>query len=275
MNNKITVETILKKIKNLQGRNDLHTVFCDILEISAIEISNQFDIRNPYWENRENRYKDIINKYNDDERKLIKDIFTDLFILLSQMSEPDGIFNDYLGKLYMFSNTSSNKSGQFFTPYSVSKLCAKTIIDKNDKAILNHQIITLNEPTCGSGGMILAGVEMLKNLGINYKNRLLVVCSDIDKRCVHMTYLQLALAGVPAIILHQNTLTQETFDEWHTPALCLNWMRFRKTVKYINYELTQEEEKDYEEWNKSYDKDKSIEKISIKEESLDNNRLYL
>ncbi len=172
------------------------------------------------------------------------------------MAEPDGVFDDYLGRLYMFSGTSSSSAGQFFTPYSVAKLCAEMTI--NTKDISNQQIITLNEPTCGSGGMVLAGVEVLRNKGINYADRLLVVCGDLDKRCVHMAYLQLALAGVPAIILHQNALTLETWDEWHTPVLCLNWMRFRRTIKYFNHQMTEEEMKEYLEWNQTYNASETI-----------------
>lgn len=250
MADRITVQTLAKKIEKLEGKNDWYGCLCDVFELSAIVLSNQFDYREPYWSNREKRYKDLIKKYDEDEFKQLQDIFSDLFILLSQMAEPDGVFDDYLGRLYMFSGTSSKRAGQFFTPYNVSKLCAEMTIREKD--ITNQQIITLNEPTCGSGGMILAGVEALRNKGINYADRLLVVCSDVDKRCVYMTYLQLALSGVPAIILHQNTLTLETFDEWHTPALCLNWMRFRKTIRYINHQLTEEEMKEYDEWNKTY-----------------------
>ena len=203
MADRITVQTIAKKIEKLEGKNDWYGCLCDVFELSAIVLSNQFDYREPYWSNREKRYKDLIKKYDEDEFKQLQEIFSDLYILLSQMAEPDGVFDDYLGRLYMFSGTSSKRAGQFFTPYNVSKLCAEMTIREKD--IANQQIITLNEPTCGSGGMVLAGVEALRNKGVNYADRLLVVCSDVDKRCVYMTYLQLALSGVPAIILHQNT----------------------------------------------------------------------
>ena len=115
-------------------------------------------------------------------------------MLLSSAVFDDGVFSDYLGELFMNCGFGSNRNGQFFTPYHVSKLCAKLCIGEPPE----DKIITLNEPCCGSGGMVLAAMDVLKNdFGINYTIDCFVDCSDIDLRCVHMTYLQLSLAGVP------------------------------------------------------------------------------
>ena len=233
----ITIETIGKKLIKLQGRNDWYAVLCDVFELSAISLSNQFDLREPLWTDRENRYKDIIKKYNEAEHKLIAEIFSDIYILLSGMATGESPFDDYLGKLYMYSGTQSKGSGQFFTPYCVSKLMGRLSITKEDVERKfkedPNRIFTLHEPTCGSGGLILAGVEALQECGVNYANDLLVVCGDLDKRCVHMTYIQLALAGVPAVIFHQDALTLQTWDVWHTPAYCLNYLRLRKAFKKV------------------------------------------
>lgn len=80
------------------------------------------------------------------------------------------------------------------------------------------------------GGMVLALVENLHKNGFNYSRNLFVECGDIDSRCVHMAYLQLGLSGVPAVIYHRNALSMETWDVWHTPALCMQWLRFRHLV---------------------------------------------
>ena len=55
-----------------------------------------------------------------------------------------------------------------------------------------------------------------------------MMAGDLDIRCVHMTYLQLALAGVPAIVCHQNTLTNELWSVWKTPAFIFQYHRFCK-----------------------------------------------
>lgn len=76
--------------------------------------------------------------------------------------------------------------------------------------------------------MSLGALNVLKSYGINYTRNCFIECSDIDLRCVHMAYLQLSLAGVPAIIKHQNTLTLETWSVWKTPAFIFQYLRFHK-----------------------------------------------
>ena len=76
--------------------------------------------------------------------------------------------------------------------------------------------------------MLIAALEVLKSLGVNYARNCFMEANDVDIRCVHMTYLQLALAGVPAIVRHQNTLTRECWSVWYTPAYLFQYLRFRK-----------------------------------------------
>ena len=221
---------INRLIERLLYRMDRYSVLSDVFEIAAITVSNRFDRRPTVYEARENRYKEIVKKYDKDEQDVIVKVFTEIYLLLTGMV--DRGFDDYLGKLYMMSGTSNSVAGQFFTPYDVSRMCAEVTVyqESISRSMKTNEIITLNEPTCGSGGMILAAVEALHRRGFNYSNNLLVKCGDVDSRCVHMAYLQLSLAAIPAVILHQNALTLETWGTWHTPALCINWMRFADKV---------------------------------------------
>jgi type I restriction-modification system DNA methylase subunit len=54
---------------------------------------------------------------------------------------------DVLGELYMKLNLGNAKTGQFFTPNSVSKLMAKISYD-NDFKELKQPFIILSEPAC-------------------------------------------------------------------------------------------------------------------------------
>ena len=224
-----TIDEILKLLDNFTYKVGIHEILSDIFKCGAIAISNQFD--KTQSKGREEQYKKTILKYDKKERQLIAEIFTKIYMLL-QSSINNG-FNDYLGELYMASQTSNNKAGQFFTPYSVSKACAEACIDEKtvNEYIEKDKIIKLNEPACGSAGMIIAAVDVLYNkYKFNYSRNLFVECSDIDQRCVHMTYLQLSLIGVPAIIYQRDTLTMKTWQRWETPALIIQWLRFRNIL---------------------------------------------
>lgn len=224
-----TIEGIIKKFDRATYRVDRRKLLSDIFECGAIAISNKFDLRQA--EDREKRYTDIMNEYQLTERVLMQDIFGDIFALLSSVAYSDGVFDDYLGKLFMESGTSNDKAGQFFTPYSVSKMSARLTIDKEtvEKHKKDDSILTVSEPACGSGGMVLAALDVLKNsYDFNYARNCFVEATDIDARCVYMCYLQLSLAGVPAIIKQQDTLSRELYQVWKTPAYIMQFMRFCK-----------------------------------------------
>lgn len=227
-NNVPTVNEILKILEKGLYKVNAHEFLSDVFECGAIAISNRFDMTQ--YQEREKRYLQIIKKYEPDMQQLIADVFAKIFLLLTQQTNPLVGFNDYLGELYMKSETSNSKAGQFFTPYCVSRLCAEVSI--NEKAITEameqDRILTLSEPACGAGGMIIAAADVLYNkYHFNFARNLIVECSDIDSRCVHMTYLQLGLAGIPAVIFRRDTISMETWERWETPAYIMQYTRFR------------------------------------------------
>lgn len=221
-----TVDDILKLLDKGAYKTNRYELLSDIFQCGAIAISNEFDI--PQAQEREKTYLNIIKKYDKDMQYLIAEIFAKIYLLLT--SQIDYGFADYIGELYMKSETSSKNAGQFFTPYHLSKACAEVAIGKEkvEGYIEQDKILTLNEPACGSGGMIIATIDTLYNkYDFNYSRNLFVECSDIDARCVYITYLQLACTGVPAVIYQRDTLTLQTWQRWETPAYIMQWLRFR------------------------------------------------
>ena len=227
-----TVDEIIKRIKSATYRVDTSQLIADVFECGAISIANTVAI--PQDQEREERYKQIMEKYEPAERQLLCEIFGMIYALLSSVVYDNGVFKDYLGDLFMRCNQGNNSTGQFFTPYHISQFMAKaTIGDEVITKAENDGILTVCDPCCGAGGLMLAALDVLKNdYNINYARNCFIECSDIDIRCVHMTYLQLSLAGVPAIIKHQNSLSRELWSVWKTPAFVFQYSRFHQ---YENY----------------------------------------
>lgn len=231
---KPTVDDILRLLDKGTYKVGRHEFLSDLFEMSAIAISNQFDFLQA--EEREKTYVALINKYDKGMQQLIVQTFDEIYKLLSNQYNPVIGFADYLGEIYMKSETSSSKSGQFFTPYNLSKLCAKCSLNEVaiKEAMEQDKIIKLHEPTCGSGGMIIAVADVLYNdYHFNISRNLLVECGDIDKRCVRMSYLQLSLAGIPAVIFQRDGITLETWERWETPAYIMNYSRFKNAFKKL------------------------------------------
>ena len=221
-------DEIVKDIEKAAFQVDNFKFVSDLFECGAIAISNAVDLAQK--DKREERYLQIIRSYKPAQQKSLAEIFAKIYALLASVVYDNGSFNDNLGEIFMRCNLGNKIAGQFFTPYHISEFMARAsmgetlIREKTDK----NEIITINDPCCGGGGMLMAALEVLHDSGVNYARNCFMEANDIDLRCVHMTYLQLALAGVPAIVRHQDTFTRDCWSVWYTPAYLFQYLRFRK-----------------------------------------------
>jgi hypothetical protein len=217
---------------------DHYTVIRDFFELSAISIRNNFDHGNEYA-NLEKRYTEIAQGYKKEYLEVFATALGMLGKKIQDAVNCNAPFADWAGELYMDSGTSNGKAGQFFTPYSVSQCMARINFPKDEvKAKLgddpNH-VLTIYEPTCGAGGLIVASIDALNEAGVNYSWNAIVDCGDIDPRCVHMTYVTLSLLGVPAVVRLGDALAMEYRQNWFTPAYLMAWPHFKRQIGRGNY----------------------------------------
>ncbi|KAA9104788.1 hypothetical protein [Microbacterium rhizomatis] len=84
--------------------------------------------------------------------------------------------------------------------------------------------LTIYEPACGAGAMVIAMTQALARRGIDYRERVHVTADDISLTAVHMSDVQLSLLDVSALVNRRNSLTLEHFDTWATPGHVIgNW----------------------------------------------------
>lgn len=217
-----TKKGILKALNHFAYMRDKKQVFMDAVEFNALMLSAKTD--DYRLDERLARAQDIYADYkaNEQDFKNFQAISDGIYIMLSGMIDH---FGDYLGEIYMELNGKSKAVGQFFTPYNVSKMMAMITLGEKPNG---EKIVTLNEPACGSGGMIVAAADVWTEQGFNYTDNALVLANDVDRNCVLMSYLQISFAGMPAVIKHQDTLTQVTWDRFITPAFALQYPKFKR-----------------------------------------------
>lgn len=190
---------IIGVIEKMSGKYTPYIIFSDWVKMSALSIQNSCDIvHGRAWKDREQQYLDIVKKYSHYELKE----FCKMHALLTVAFSENGIA-DYLGNVYMKSGAGSKSTGQFFTPFHLSVLTASVAL----KNVTEEQSVPMNEPSVGGGGMVLAAAKVLQNKGINYQKCLDVVAWDLDWNGVYMTYVQLSLIGVKAIVVQGNALS--------------------------------------------------------------------
>lgn len=192
------------------GARRVSEVFRDFCELSAIALRNSVDIRGR--EEREERYLQVVSGYSAEEANRFAELLAALTVALEQE------LSDVLGHLYMSLDLGNEDAGQFFTPYDVGLAVAQLTSTGLSAQLADREYITVAEPACGSGGMIVAFAQTMREEGFNYQNQLHVTAQDIDPTAVHMTYIVLSLLHIPAVVVHGNTLLMEARDRWHTPA---------------------------------------------------------
>ena len=147
-------------IGKLAWKYNRHEVFSDFCEIAALSLRQVFE-RKP--ENEE-KYLTLINRYESAEQSQFAEL---LAITVSALTDEP---RDFLGECFHELELHNQYKGQFFTPFSVSRMMAKMSLTGVEDQIREHGFIELNEPTCGAGGMVIAAAEEIKQAGFNPVN---------------------------------------------------------------------------------------------------------
>ena len=210
---------ITSTLRKLSGRHDVHRIFSDWMEMSAIALA-KLDLNQA--EAREARYMQIVKQYSREELDQFCKMLAWLVLLLE--AEP----RDQMTKIFEELELGNKHTGQFFTPWEVSFFMAKMTVAGGSlkKQADDEGFITMMEPCCGAGGIILAFALACKDEAIDYQRQIHVTAVDIDARCVHMSFVQCALMGIPAIIHRGDTLANAFSETWYTPMHIMNgWSR--------------------------------------------------
>ena len=180
-------------------RHNRWTVWSDFMCMFAIAISNAVD--KAQAPEREQMYMNMVSKYNSRETDCLSRMFA---LIVEAIDEnPD---QDFLGDLYMAFELGNNQNGQFFTPYSLCAMTAKLEEDIPGK-VAEKDWISVNDPACGAGALLLAFANECKAQGVNYQTSVLFVAQDVDFVTACMCYIQLSLLGCPGYVVVGNTIS--------------------------------------------------------------------
>ena len=146
-------------------------VWRDIVFLWAAAINNRVH----YKQKVEDAYLAIIQKYTRDEQERIAEM---LAIVAADMAcDPE---QDFLGGFYMAERLGNPRRGQYFTPYDVADMMSRITLGTAGAEIKRKGYITVNDPACGSGVMLLAGANCLRRQKIGVESNVLFVGQDIE-----------------------------------------------------------------------------------------------
>ena len=220
--NKDYCKTLAKTIENIAYRNgSRYSVWSDFIYMSAAALSQPVDFR----QNREDKYLHIINSYDAETQKLFPELLAGLALFFENRN-----FDDTLGEVYTEMRLLNDKNGQIFTPYHICKFMAAITGDKESLTAEIEQkgYITVSDPCCGAGAMLIAFADNCTECGINYQDSVLFAAQDIDCSAAMMCYVQMSLLGMPGYVVIGNSLIpSDTYDTWYTPMYYLKGFNYR------------------------------------------------
>lgn len=217
-----------KVVGQLAGKYGRHEVFTDFCEAAALSLRQTFERS----EKNERAYLDLINRYEPGEQPRFAEL---LALTVEALTEQP---RDFLGECFHELELYNQYKGQYFTPFDISRMMARISLAGVEEQIQRRGYIELNEPTCGSGGMVIAAAEEFKARGLNPLNTLFAVAQDIDRKCCNMAYIQLSLLAIPAAVIWGNTLLVECREQWLTAGYFLGpWaerFRWRRLIRAVS-----------------------------------------
>ncbi len=178
---------MLRKLFNkLSYRFDSSEVFSDFLDYALLVMK---------WQDQNRNFSYFQEKYKQDHNLLQQ-----LLDELSSASDNAGEgMKDALGDFFM-DEISHGRNGQYFTPQNICDMMASITLG----SISDEQLV--NDPTCGSGRMLLAAGKINRNA--------IFFGSDIDMNCCKMAVINMLLNTMRGEITCMDALTMDFRKAW-------------------------------------------------------------
>ncbi|MCU1793465.1 hypothetical protein CUU52_10710 [Pectobacterium polaris] len=206
--------TFIRQFQEIAPYENRWTVFSDFIHMSAAALHN----RCHFVQEIEDDYLRRVKRYKKADQKRFPLLFNTL------VEGMEFCASDFLGSVFMDLELGDRRRGQYFTPYSVAYMMAKMQLSDGLPALTSGErdFITVSDPACGAGGLVVAMAQAMLEAGVNPQKQMVAVCVDIDPVAAMMAYVQLALCGIPAMVIVGNSLSMELRQTWRTPF----WMMF-------------------------------------------------
>lgn len=221
----------IKTFDNISYSHSRFELWSDFVTMFACALSNATD--RSHYEKREKTYLNIVKKYTKQELERFPEL-----VALTVLALDDNPEQDFLGDIFMSLNLGNKLSGQFFTPYDICKFMSQITLDNISEKIKEKGYIEICDPCCGSGAMLIAGIneskQQLEKIDMNFQNYVMFVGQDIDMTAALMCYIQISLLGVAGYIKVGNTLTDPIKENddlenyWFTPMYFSDIWRLRR-----------------------------------------------
>ncbi|WP_052742176.1 N-6 DNA methylase [Kiloniella litopenaei] len=196
------VKDFVKVFNSIDHSKDNYTKFNDFLTLAYSALAKK-GATGERAEALEADYMKVVGRYkNKEDITRMSELMAMTFLSMGQRI-------DFLGSVAGELEILNSNLGQFFTPYSVCRLMAGINFAGCEKIIEEKGFITVSEPACGAGAMLLALADDLEDKGFDPMTDLWVEATDVAEMPYRMCFIQLSCRGLSGRIWRGNTLSME------------------------------------------------------------------
>ncbi|RYG47367.1 SAM-dependent DNA methyltransferase [bacterium] len=191
----------LEKIQSGSHRSGIEVIRCfGIMAACALSFGT-----------REAQYLEEVGRWEKDEVHSFAQAFVEYCDELTTSGSP---FEDRLGPLLMDRRANGDRQwrGEYHTPWSLCQMMARMTLPEPPE----DRPLEVLEPAAGTGAMILAIAEALKEKGFGLL-QMRATLVEIDADACRLAYVQLTINGIPCRVIHGNSISQAVWDEWINP----------------------------------------------------------
>ena len=192
-------------------RHDTRVVFDAFTRFAACALAAQ---------TREAEYLEEVKQWNKADLESFGQALGALIIEME--SKP---FEDVLGGYYMefaLSTKGQQWGGEYHTPKPICDLMARMILGDLESLPVEGPI-TVCEPACGAGAMILSVGEACSP---EVRRRLRVTAIDISRTACDMAFINTTLWCIPTRVIHGNSLSNEYWEAWSNIHYIAPWLPY-------------------------------------------------
>lgn len=207
---------LCRMIKDLGHIYNTKKVYSDFLTACAVCISNS--VCGIHFAKREAYYEEALRGYRPEHKAK----FPVMFELLTKILDANA--RNYTDVFYELSEkiaTRNKNLKQNFSPAGIGKIIAKIQQLDVEKNIKERGFSEIVDFTCGTGSLILQCANEL-SYAFNPRTQLCATLVDIDFACVCAAYIQLSLYGIPAVVIHGDSLNVSEYSRWYTPVYIMD-----------------------------------------------------
>lgn len=200
-------------------RHPTWRIWDDFVFMGAAAMSQPFQ----WVQEREDEYLKRINQYDKATQALFPQMFGEVVLAFEEEGH-----EDILGEVYMQLNLGNHWKGQFFTPMHICKAMSKMLGTDLSEKIEERGFVTVCDPCCGGGAMLIAHADSCMEVDIDYQRDVMYVGQDIDPVVARMCYISMSLLGMPGYVMIGNTLSYEFHEVMYTPLYFLSGFMWRR-----------------------------------------------